>query len=263
MPDSEEQEDEFQYSHQSLTIEQNSIHFPAFKKAFWLIFALIFTMQIIQGYYALKIGFSDQIPSSFYLNIEIISITWYILSVIIIHQSFVNQGLNPWFFYGIDFSVIKRHLAQVLKYFAGTALVVILLSLLSAETELQLEDQPVSIIIIMLFTVTIVAPVCEEIVFRGYLYSSMIPVFKRDKERLVVNAMLFAAAHVFIILFAIGGSIPYYIFVLGYLIAKLYRDSKSILPCILLHLLNNTLVAVIDLIKLDIYNTSKLIQALI
>jgi len=192
---------------------------------------------------------------------EVISITWYVLSIILIHYSFTNQGLNPWLFYKIDLELLKKHLPQTLKYFTGTAIFVILLSLISSETELQLEEQNSTLIVLMIVTATIIAPVCEEMVFRGYLYSSMIPVFKRDRERLVVNAMLFAAAHVFFIVFALGGTVPYYIFVLGYLIAKLYQDSKSILPCILLHVLNNSLVAVIDLIKLDIYNTSKLIQA--
>ena len=164
-------------------------------------------------------------------------------------------------FYKIDFEILKRHLPQTLKYFAGTAIFVILLSFISPETELQLEEQRTAIIILMLLTATVIAPVCEELVFRGYLYSAMIPVFKREKERLVVNAMLFASAHVFLIAFALGETVPYYIFILGYFIAKLYEDSKSVLPGILLHLLNNSLVAIIDLIKLDIYNSSKLIQA--
>jgi len=51
--------------------------------------------------------------------------------------------------------------------------------------------------------------------------------------------------------------------VLGYLIAKLYQDSRSVLPGIALHVLNNALVAGIDLIKLDMYNTSKLLQAIL
>lgn len=263
MSDPEARKDESPYSSRSVNLADNIMSFPSFKKAFWLIFVLIFTIQVVQAYYAIKIGFADQVSSSLYLNIEIISITWYILSVIIIHYSFLNQGLNSWSFYRIDFSILKKHMPQVLKYFAGTAIAVILLALISPQTELQLEDQPAIIVIMMLFTATILAPVCEEIVFRGYLFSSMIPVFKRDKERLVVNAMLFAAAHVFIILFAIGGTIPYYIFILGYLIARLYQDSRSILPCILLHMLNNTLVGLIDLIKLDMYNTSKLIQAVL
>jgi len=261
MPDLENQKDEFHYLNQPSEIENNPNNYPSFKRALWLIFALIITIQVIQTYFAIKIGFSNQVSSSLYLNIEIISITWYVLSVIIIHFSFTNQGLNPWGFYRIDLNILKKHLPLTLKYFAGTAVFVILLSLISPETELQLEDQPTTIIVLMLLTATVIAPVCEELVFRGYLFSSMIPVFKRDKERLVVNAMLFAAAHVFIIVFALGGTVPYYIFVLGYLIAKLYQASKSVLPCILLHVLNNSLVAITDLVKLDIYNTSKLIQA--
>jgi len=263
MPDQDHPLKGIEHSKHTVKIENYPTEYPSFKKAFWLVFIMIFSIQIVQAYYAFKIGFSDAVSSELYLNLEIISITWYIISLIIVHNSFFKQHLNPWRFYNFDFTVIRKHMGQILKYFAGTALCVILLSLISPETELQLEDKPFVIIFLMLITVTIIAPVCEELVFRGYLFSSMIPVFKRERERLVVNAMLFAAAHVFLIVFAFGGTVPYYIFILGYLLAKLYQDSRSVIPCIILHMLNNSLVAVIDLIKIDIYNTSKLIQAIL
>lgn len=261
MPDQDMQKDELANSKQTIQYDDTVISYPSFKKAFWVVFFLIFFIQIIQAYYTIQIAFSNEVSPPLYLNIEIISITWYILSVIIIHYSITNQNLKPLFFYKIDWTILKKHLPQTLKYFAGTAVFVIMLSLISPETELQLEEQRTAIIVLMLLTATVIAPVCEELVFRGYLYSAMIPVFKREKERLVVNAMLFAAAHVFLIAFALGETVPYYIFILGYFIAKLYEDSRSVLPGIMLHLLNNSLVAIIDLIKLDAYNTSKLIQA--
>ena len=263
MPDQDHPLEGIEHPVQPYITENSSIEYPSFKKAFWLIFILISVIQIIQAYYVFKISLSETVSSGQYLNLEILSITWYLLSVIIIHNSLIKQGLNPWKFYNLDFAIIGKHLRQILKYFAGTAVFVILFALISPETELQLEDKPFIIIFLMLLTVTVIAPVCEELVFRGYLFSSMIPVFKRSRERLVVNAMLFAAAHVFLIVFAIGGEVPYYIFILGYLLARLYQDSRSILPCIILHMLNNSLVGVIDLIKLDMHNTSQLIQALL
>ena len=168
MSEPENHKDESQYAGLTAVNRIDPNAYPSFKKAFWLVFALIFSVQIVQTYYAFKIGMSGQVSTAVYLNIEIISITWYILSVIIIHYSFTNQNLNPWAFYRFDINILKKHLPQTLKYFAGTALVVILLSIVSSGTELQLEDQPSTIIILMLFTAVIMAPICEELVFRGY-----------------------------------------------------------------------------------------------
>ena len=131
MPDQDNQKEEFQYSIQPIQTENTVISYPSFKNAFWLVFTLIFFIQIVQAYYAIKLGFSNQLSSPLYLNMEIISITWYILSVIIIHYSIINQNLNPLSFYKIDFEILKKHLPQTLKYFAGTAIFVILLSFIS------------------------------------------------------------------------------------------------------------------------------------
>ena len=80
----------------------------------------------------------------------------------------------------------------------------------------------------------------------------MLGTFKRKRERLVVNAMLFAAAHVFIVFFLLGASVPYYIFILGYLLASLYEETRSILPSVALHFLNNAFVLAIDVYKLTL-----------
>jgi hypothetical protein len=75
--------------------------------------------------------------------------------------------------------------------------------------------------------------------------------FKRKKERIVVNAMLFSAAHVFLITFFIGAEIPYYIFVLGYFLAKLYENHYTLIPCIILHSINNLIVLMIETVRMN------------
>ena len=78
---------------------------------------------------------------------------------------------------------------------------------------------------------------------------AMLSKFKRKKERIIVNAMFFSAAHVFLFEFLIGATVPFYIFILGFFLAKLYEEYRSVLPCILLHFLNNALVFAIDFAK--------------
>ncbi len=81
----------------------------------------------------------------------------------------------------------------------------------------------------------LVGPICEEIVFRGYLFNC----FRWHTSGMVavaLSALAFALAHQIPVL------LPYY-FALGIILAVLYSKSRSILPCILTHsLLNLTLL---------------------
>ena len=77
----------------------------------------------------------------------------------------------------------------------------------------------------------LVGPICEEIVFRGYLFNY----FRWHTSGIVavaLSALAFALAH------QIPALLPYY-FALGIILALLYSRSKSILPCMLVHSLLN------------------------
>jgi CAAX protease family protein len=226
----------------------------SFMKAFWLVFGIIVFIQIFQFVSTLIFGLDgDEVPTDYMVYSEVMAIIWYTLSVIFINNSIHSQNYKPSILYNFNVEVFKQYLPDVLKYFAGTATFIILLSFLSTETELQLENQPQFVIILSFVVTVIMAPIAEEIMFRGYLYSAMFSTFKQKKERLVVNAMIFSVVHVFVVSFIFGAAVPYYIFVLGYLIALLYENSRSILPCIALHALNNALVFTIDIIKLEYF----------
>lgn len=223
-----------------------------FKKAFWLIFVAIAAIQIFQFALITHFGFDlEKYPPKYYLWDEIGGLIWYFILLMVVIHDLRIQNVSTEKVFNFSFSITKDRIPQILKYFSGCALFVIALSFLAKETELQIENQtPVTISLVFVTTV-IIAPVFEEMVFRGYLYTAMFSSFRRKKERMVVNAMLFACAHVFLIEFLLGAAIPYYIFVLGYLLAKLYEESRSVTPGILLHSLNNALVFGIDLIKIN------------
>ncbi len=91
------------------------------------------------------------------------------------------------------------------------------------------EDQ--NVLILMVVMAVIVAPVCEEVVFRGYLY----PVLKKFSGMwigLLVSALIFSAAHgSFVAL------LPLFIF--GVVLAFLYECTGSIWAPIAAHLLFN------------------------
>lgn len=111
--------------------------------------------------------------------------------------------------------------------------------------ELLTKTQDVGVLIWMAITAVIVAPVCEEIVFRGYVY----PVLKKFSGRLVaaiVSGMLFAAAHG-----SLQPMLP--LFILGITLVYLYEWSGSIWAPISVHMLfNGATVAVQMMIRFGI-----------
>jgi membrane protease YdiL (CAAX protease family) len=79
----------------------------------------------------------------------------------------------------------------------------------------------------------IVAPVVEEIFFRGFIFSGLRNRWEWKKAA-VFSAGLFALAHLLP-----TSLLP--IFILGVIFATLYQFSGSIWPAILMHMLTNTL----------------------
>ncbi|MFQ5603187.1 MAG: lysostaphin resistance A-like protein [bacterium] len=226
-----------------------------FKQAFWLIAAFILVFQI----FALILYFvhsqnATALNSSYYLQLVTASIVWDFALIYVVLANIRTQQFSALRLFNLKLTHLLDYAPKVLKYFSGCAILVVLLSLFTDGTELHLEYQTPLVRVLSILSAVVVAPVIEEMIFRGYLYTAMLPSFKHERERLVVNAMFFAAAHVFLVTLFFGVTIPYYILILGYLLAKLYEESRSILPCILLHFLNNSLVVVIDLVKLDSLN---------
>lgn len=227
----------------------------SFSRACLLVAIAIFMSQLYNLGLSVAYGMtSENLPENYYFYSEMGGILWYVLLLGLVLVDIRSQKLLPANLFNFDFSRLRAFSTTVLRYFGGCAVAVLMLSLLSKETESGLEHQTAFLQGLSFLTTVIVAPIFEELIFRGYLYTSMLTAFKREKERLVVNAMLFASAHVFLAAFLLGAEIPYYIFVLGYLLAKLYEQSRSVLPCILLHSLNNALVFGIDVTKLMLFS---------
>ncbi len=223
-----------------------------FKRSFWIVFAAIALLQIYTFVLAIKYGFKlDLVNPEFYFYIHLGGVCWYLVfsGVLIFDLKFKDISIRK--VANIHFSALKSQIKPLLIYFVGVGIFIVFLSLFEKTTQLKIQNQkPLSLWIILLSAV-VFAPICEEFIFRGYLYTAMFNHFKRKRERMVVNAMLFAGAHVFLVEFLLGASVPYYIFVLGYLLAKLYEEQRSIMPCIVLHCLNNSLVFLMDWIKLS------------
>jgi uncharacterized protein len=87
---------------------------------------------------------------------------------------------------------------------------------------------------IQILLISIAAPIGEEVCFRGMLFGGL-------RERLpmwaagLISAVIFGLLHV-----TTGISVVPPLIVFGFLLALVYERTGSILPCILLHMLNNS-----------------------
>lgn len=107
----------------------------------------------------------------------------------------------------------------------------------AAQYPLRQGDLPGQLLIAI--AGTLLAPLVEELFFRGYVYGAL-----RDGLGIPaatgISAALFSLAHV---LSATQGLVALLIpiFLLGLLLAYIRERSGSLLPCIVAHMLNNTL----------------------
>ena len=95
---------------------------------------------------------------------------------------------------------------------------------------------PLSLLLPMLLASGVLAPACEEVFFRGYLYG----VFARrgEGEAALLTALLFAAAH------GTDGMLTY--FLLGLLFAAVCLHTGSVLAPLMLHMAYNVTLIVLS-----------------
>lgn len=103
---------------------------------------------------------------------------------------------------------------------------------LQVQPDIAVMFEDTSFPFILLLGGAVVAPIVEEIFFRGFVFPGL-----RNrwdwKKAAAVSAGLFALAHVLP-----TSILP--IFILGFIFAFLYQTSGSIWPAILMHMLTNT-----------------------
>jgi len=107
------------------------------------------------------------------------------------------------------------------------------------------KEKDMSIVVLLAFAAVIIAPICEEIVFRGYLY----PVAKKFTGPWIAgvcSALVFSAVHG-----SMSALLP--LFLLGLVLVALYEYTGSIWAPIAVHFLfNGATVAVQMLVRYGI-----------
>ncbi|MFK7849967.1 MAG: lysostaphin resistance A-like protein [Akkermansiaceae bacterium] len=102
------------------------------------------------------------------------------------------------------------------------------------------EEQDMVILVLMAFTAAIVAPVCEEIVFRGYLYPAA-KKFAGPWVAAICTALVFSAAHG-----NFAALVPLFIF--GLLLVALYEATGSIWAPIATHFCFNSATLIVQML---------------
>ena len=80
--------------------------------------------------------------------------------------------------------------------------------------------------------ITIVAPITEELIFRGYLLGALLSKFN-EMTAIAISSLIFSLIH-----FQIDIILP--LFILSFLISKLYLKTSSMNTAICFHIFNNT-----------------------
>lgn len=88
--------------------------------------------------------------------------------------------------------------------------------------------------VIAIAATCIFAPICEELFFRGALYSAMRKSLSRNRA-LILNALVFALLHLK------WQGLPS-LFALGLIFAYLYEETGSVYPGMIAHAINNIVV---------------------
>ncbi len=91
---------------------------------------------------------------------------------------------------------------------------------------------------ILIVVTAVIAPLCEEVYFRGFLY----PAFRKNFGVVIgifLSSIIFAAAHLDLFSF-------FPIMIIGWILAFMYEKTKSIFPVIFLHSVYNlTLIMIL------------------
>jgi len=113
------------------------------------------------------------------------------------------------------------------------------------ERDFLALDSPSRIAIVVVATL-VVAPLAEELIYRGYVLQALLERM-RAPIAVVLAALVFSSIHI-----GIGLGLAVYIFLGALILSLLYLKFKNIHACVLMHLLNNIVAyIVIPFVVLD------------
>ena len=200
-------------------------------------------IHMILGHYALTpVGHrSVMLFVSLFSNI---SVCCYVLHIVCVkyHQSIKALGLSLVSLSDNTKHGIKLYLVTLPSIVLAGFFINWISSYYGNATDMQavvrwvLEEQSTFILVSLLLFGIIIAPIIEEIIFRGFFQ----PALKNalgGRYAIVAGASLFAAVHMDAFAFL-------QIFILGILLGYLYEKTKTLAASIVVHILHNSLTLI-------------------
>lgn len=92
--------------------------------------------------------------------------------------------------------------------------------------------------------ICIAGPIMEEVLFRGAIMGHLLTIYKDPRKAIVISALVFGVIH--------GNPVQIlFAFLIGLLFGVLYYRTKSLIPVIFAHVLNNSLSTCLTLLYPD------------
>lgn len=207
----------------------------------------IFTLRSFGG---LQEAFENSSQKSLFLLVGIV-LQWLIISIPIVLVTIKKYGFK-WKDFGFNkigfFKLISTVLSGYLVYFAVSILLVVILLTnniqipgyqLQPSLAPEFGDSLVNIVFGAL-TIAIIAPILEEIIFRGYFLQTLVNKIGSFWGS-IATATIFSLIH-----YPWQSFIP--IFILGLIMNSLVIKTKSIWPAIVFHITNNAWVFALQIL---------------
>ena len=194
----------------------------------------------------LNIANIDSLTFSIFYGIQVLlmlGVVWF-FAIFWRRSSLKSLGFN---YYSIVKTLWYSFLALIFIFMFSFVYVLILKFLLGIEAppskiEELISNNNISSNILIVVT-AVIAPFCEEVYFRGFLYSA----FKKSfgvTLGLFLSSLLFSLAHLELYSF-------FPILVIGWILAYIYEKTKSIFTVIFLHSVYNLILILILLGKIE------------
>jgi membrane protease YdiL (CAAX protease family) len=189
----------------------------------------------------LNISSIDNLTFSIFYGIQVLlmlGVVWF-FAIYWRRSRFRDLGFR---YYSIAKTIWYTFLSLILIFIISFVYVLILQKVLGIDAPASKIDElvasgKVSGNIIIIVT-AVIAPLCEEVYFRGFLY----PAFRKSFGVVIgifLSSIVFAAAHLDIYSF-------FPIMIIGWILAFMYEKTKSIFPAIFLHSIYNlTLILIL------------------
>ena len=107
----------------------------------------------------------------------------------------------------------------------------------SSTPAFDAADVPVAAAVLLVFGVAVLAPIAEEVVFRGYLFAALSRLRGGPWAAAAVSSVMFGAAHFLVYPLEILPALA----IFGFGACVIFWFTGSLLPCIAVHAFNNAI----------------------